>query len=208
MKKLMTAILIGLLACPLSFSETRKPTECSRPRAQQTSTSNPKNLKLLLTSAAGIAPRIKLVCKTDACVRLADNASQLISDAQAENSKGELIGNTRKIFLVNLRDVFGQLIIAQVENLTPAERSTLAESCPSCKGVVTNLKSGTPTIDTIIPPGGGDGCNQDQCETCDKVFEAALAICALYATVCPTCFYICVTVATYEYLSCIETYCC
>jgi hypothetical protein len=181
--KLVAAILLSfsLLTSQMAFGQTAPPTK-TRAAYQK-----------LFTLVGGIMKETPKVCKTEACVKAAEEGAALIADGQEKESKGLLVGETRTQFHNDLEANLTKVRAALLATLPEQKQKEVVSQCPTCK---TNTAKVKPVQGT-----------SEECQYCFDVLEVTAEICALYLGTCNVCALICLSTATLAYGKCIRDFC-
>jgi len=175
--------------------------------AQSTTTKQQHQpIELLLATTAAMLPVIQNNCRTKECADLAGQAITLVTNAQQDDANGILVGDRAKTFLQSLHDVYGQLITSMKNSLTPAEQQQL-KSCKGCNQSGQNSEDNYGVRPAVLTKDSGARlvlAQYNSCQLCQQVYQDAVEICAAYGIVCPPCVAICISVATSEYIACLE----
>lgn len=127
-------------------------------------------------------------CSSDECASAAAALTQMVETGKAKHASNSLAGAERDKFLDDLVKGF---TAAQLAITHEQERE---EQGKKAAAVAVKCKPNTLFM--------------TQCQECDYVYKAALAICSLYALGgCRLCAIACVLVATRSYTICIRAYC-
>jgi hypothetical protein len=142
----------------------------------------------LLTVVERIIVQLKKTCTTEQCAALSQEGVALIADAQPKQQKGWLVEEERLDFHSKLDSLLTRAIAAIQSRKTPDTANLKLPNGSACraKNVV---------------------FDEDRCDLCYQVFEAAAEICALYLGVCETCSLICLSVATLQFGHCLKEFC-
>jgi hypothetical protein len=179
--KLVAAILLSfsLLTSQMAFGQTAPAPTSSAVRYQK-----------LFTLVSGIMKEVPKVCKTEACIKAAEEGAALIADAQEKHSKGLLVDEVRTQFHANLQTNLTALRMALLATLPEEKQKEIAARCPACK---------TAQVKPVQ--------SSDECQLCEDVLEVTAEICALYLGTCNTCALICLSTAALAYGHCLRDYC-
>ena len=123
-------------------------------------------------------------CSTAECDAARAEGEQLVADTKTKHLAGELNAAGRNAFYLALEKNLLRNHEAVMHAYTPQEAAMAKQRAIECHGGAYN-----------------------QCQMCDIVYKAGLALCAAYAATCPPCVAACIIITTLAYTRCIRTYC-
>jgi hypothetical protein len=148
----------------------------------------------MFASVDALMIQVKAVCATEECIALTVSGSKFNADGRMKYGKGQLVDAERALLFKNLKHNVVQIqqtLLLQADTETAGLRNRDMKALQAC-AAKTNGR---------LYPGGGRLMNVT-ISTCDQVYNAALAICALYVIVSPIVAAICAAAATYGYINC------
>jgi hypothetical protein len=140
-----------------------------------------------MDAAADLYAETRLECSSQECIAALDEGEKLVTETRG-----------RMPLDANARDTFYTAVLKNIDKLDAAlQKEQDAEQVAQVLGAFPPRPA--------LPNCRGGALNQ--CQLCEVVYKASLAICSLYAITCKICLAACVIVATRSYILCVRTYC-